>query len=142
MREQAEQRRELAEKNRKKGQAFQAENKTKEGVVALESGLQYKVLTAGDGARATAGDTVICHYRGTLLDGTEFDSSYKPQKPGTFPLKRVIRGWREGLQLMPVGERIAPAARLDGQPGQPLCRVAGNLLGLPRSYSFCWCSIM
>ena len=105
VREQAEQKRALAEKNRKEGQAFLAENKAKEGVVALESGLQYKVLRAGGGARPGAGDTVVCHYRGTLLDGTEFDSSHRRQTPGSFLLKRVIRGWREALPLMPVGSK-------------------------------------
>jgi FKBP-type peptidyl-prolyl cis-trans isomerase len=105
VKEQADQRRELAEKNRKEGLAFLAENKTKEGVVTRESGLQYRVLTAGDGARPTLRDTVVCHYRGTLLDGTEFDSSHGREKPGTFPLNRVIKGWREALQLMPVGSK-------------------------------------
>ncbi len=101
----AQSRSELAEKNKTEGEAFLAENKTKEGVVALESGLQYKVLTAGDGPKPTADDTVVCHYRGTLLDDTEFDSSHKRQKPGTFALKRTIQGWREALQLMPAGSK-------------------------------------
>jgi FKBP-type peptidyl-prolyl cis-trans isomerase FklB len=94
---------ELAEKNKKDGETFLASNKAKEGVVTLESGLQYKVLKAGEGQKPTIDDTVVSHYRGTLVDGTEFDSSYKRQRPGTFALKRVIRGWREALQLMPVG---------------------------------------
>ncbi len=96
---------ELAEKNRKEGEEFLAGNKTKEGVVTLESGLQYKILTAGDGQKPTADDTVVCHYRGSLLDGTEFDSSHKRNQPATFPLTRVIKGWTESLQLMPVGSK-------------------------------------
>jgi FKBP-type peptidyl-prolyl cis-trans isomerase len=96
---------ELAERNRKEGEAFLIENKSKEGVVTLESGLQYKVLKAGDGAKPASEDTVVCHYRGTFLDGTEFDSSAKRQKAGSFPLRSVIRGWKEALQLMPVGSK-------------------------------------
>jgi len=96
---------ELAEKNKKDGETFLASNKAKEGVVTLESGLQYKVLKAGEGEKPTIDDTVVSHYRGTLVDGTEFDSSYTRQRPATFALKRVIRGWREALQLMPVGSK-------------------------------------
>jgi len=95
----------LAEKNRSEGEAFLAENKTKEGVVTLDSGLQYKVLAAGDGAKPTVDDKVVCNYRGTSVDGREFESSYKRQKPATFALRKVIQGWREALQLMPVGSR-------------------------------------
>jgi len=103
-----------------KGAAFLADNKAKEGVVSLDSGLQYKVLKAGTGRRPTVDDTVVCHYRGTLIDGTEFDSSYKRNKPGTFPLKRVIKGWTEALQLMPVGSKwqlFIPSALAYGQRG-------------------------
>jgi FKBP-type peptidyl-prolyl cis-trans isomerase FklB len=96
---------EIAKKNQQQGEAFLAENKTKEGVVPLESGLQYKVLKAGDGPKPTVDDTVVCHYRGRLVDGTEFDSSFKRNKPATLPLKRLVKGWTEALQLMPVGSK-------------------------------------
>ena len=95
----------LGEKNRKDGDAFLAENKSKEGVVVLPSGLQYKVLKQGDGPKPTAADTVTCNYRGTLLDGKEFDSSYKRGQPASFPVGGVIKGWTEALQLMPVGSK-------------------------------------
>jgi len=91
--------------NKKAGDAFLATNKAKDGVVTLPDGLQYKVLTAGTGAKPTAGDTVTCNYRGTLVDGTEFDSSYKRKEPMTFPVAGVIKGWNEALQLMPVGSK-------------------------------------
>jgi FKBP-type peptidyl-prolyl cis-trans isomerase len=94
-----------ADTNKKEGDAFLAENKTKEGVVALPSGLQYKVLTEGSGPKPTANDSVVCNYRGTLLNGTEFDSSYKHGQPITIPVGRVIKGWSEALQLMPVGSK-------------------------------------
>ncbi len=106
------------EKNKKEGDEFLAANKTKEGVVTLESGLQYKILTAGTGKKPTIDDTVICNYRGTLLNGTEFDSSYKRNQPATFPLKGVIKGWTEALQLMPVGSKwqlFIPAALAYGE---------------------------
>lgn len=93
------------EENRKAGEAFLAENKTKEGVVTLPSGLQYKVLKAGDGKTPSDADTVECHYRGTLLDGTEFDSSYSRGQPATFKVAAVIKGWTEALKLMPVGSK-------------------------------------
>jgi FKBP-type peptidyl-prolyl cis-trans isomerase FklB len=96
---------ELAEKNKKEGEAFLAANKSKEGVVALPSGLQYKILKAGDGKKPAASDTVVCNYKGTLIDGTEFDSSYKRGEPATFPVSGVIKGWTEALQLMPVGSK-------------------------------------
>ena len=91
--------------NKKQGAEFLAANKSKEGVVALPSGLQYKILKAGDGPKPSASDTVVCNYRGTLLNGTEFDSSYKRGQPATFPLTGIIRGWTEALQLMPVGSK-------------------------------------
>lgn len=91
--------------NRKEGEAFLAANKAKDGVVALPSGLQYKILTAGNGPKPTTSDTVVCNYRGTLLNGKEFDSSYKRGEPATFPVGRVIKGWTEALQLMPVGSK-------------------------------------
>lgn len=91
--------------NKKEGDAFLAENKTKAGVVTLPSGLQYKVLTEGTGPKPTAADSVVCNYRGTLLNGTEFDSSDKHGKPITIPVGRVIKGWTEALQMMPVGSK-------------------------------------
>jgi FKBP-type peptidyl-prolyl cis-trans isomerase FklB len=93
------------EKNKAEGDAYMAANKTKEGVVTLTSGVQYKVLTAGTGKMPTAEQTVVCQYRGTLIDGNEFDSSYKRGQPATFPVKGVIKGWTEVLQLMPVGSK-------------------------------------
>jgi len=95
--------RRAAEENKQAGIAFLAENKGKEGVVALPSGLQYKILKAGDGKTPTASDTVECNYRGTLLDGTEFDSSYRRGEPAKLTLSAIISGWREALKLMPVG---------------------------------------
>jgi FKBP-type peptidyl-prolyl cis-trans isomerase FklB len=93
------------EANQKAGETFLAENKTKDGVVALPSGLQYKIITAGSGAKPAETDSVVCNYRGTLLDGTEFDSSFKRGQPATFPVNGVIKGWTEALQLMPVGSK-------------------------------------
>lgn len=95
----------MAEENKKKGDAFLAQNKTKEGVVALPSGLQYKVLQAGKGPKPKAEDSVTTHYRGTLLDGTEFDSSYRRNEPVTFKVSEVIKGWTEALQLMETGSK-------------------------------------
>jgi UDP-GlcNAc:undecaprenyl-phosphate/decaprenyl-phosphate GlcNAc-1-phosphate transferase len=89
--------------NKKEGEAFLAENKSKEGVVSLPSGLQYKIIKAGDGKVPTDADTVECHYRGTLINGTEFGSSHHTGNPATFKLSSVIPGWREALKLMPVG---------------------------------------
>jgi len=91
--------------NQAQGQAFLAANKTKDGVVTLPSGLQYKILTAGTGPKPLPTDSVVCNYRGTLIDGTEFDSSYKRGQPATFPVNRVIKGWTEALQLMPTGSK-------------------------------------
>ena len=91
--------------NSKEGTAFLAANKSKEGVVTLPSGLQYKILKAGTGPKPTASDTVVCNYSGTLISGKEFDSSYKRGQPATFPVSGVIKGWTEALQLMPVGSK-------------------------------------
>ena len=96
---------EFAEKNKKDEEAFLAANKTKDGIVTLPSGLQYKILKAGDGNKPGLEDKVVCNYRGALLDGTEIDSSYKRNEPSTFPLKGVIKGWAEALQLMRVGSK-------------------------------------
>jgi FKBP-type peptidyl-prolyl cis-trans isomerase FklB len=93
------------DKNKKEGEAFLAANKKKEGIITLPSGLQYKILKAGDGAKPTASQTVKCNYRGTLIDGKEFDSSYKRGEPTEFPVGQVIKGWTEALQLMPVGSK-------------------------------------
>jgi FKBP-type peptidyl-prolyl cis-trans isomerase FklB len=93
------------EASKKEGDAFLAANKAKEGVVTLPSGLQYKILTQGTGPKPTATDSVVCNYRGTLINGTEFDSSYKRGEPTTFPVSGVIKGWTEALQLMPVGSK-------------------------------------
>jgi FKBP-type peptidyl-prolyl cis-trans isomerase FklB len=95
----------VGEANKAAGDAFLAGNKTKDGVVTLPSGLQYKILTEGTGPKPTATDTVVCNYKGTLLDNTEFDSSYKRNQPLTIPVSGVIKGWTEALQLMPVGSK-------------------------------------
>jgi FKBP-type peptidyl-prolyl cis-trans isomerase FklB len=109
------------ETNKKEGTAFLAANATKPGVVTLPSGLQYKILVAGTGAKPTADDRVVCNYRGTLLDNTEFDSSYKRGQPATFPVTGVIKGWTEALELMPVGSKwqlFIPADLAYGERGQ------------------------
>jgi FKBP-type peptidyl-prolyl cis-trans isomerase len=93
------------EANRKQGDAFLAANKAKDGVKTLPDGLQYKILQAGSGAKPTANDTVTVNYRGTLVNGKEFDSSFKRGQPATFPVGGVIKGWTEALQLMPVGSK-------------------------------------
>jgi FKBP-type peptidyl-prolyl cis-trans isomerase FklB len=111
-----------AEKNKKEGEEFLAENKKKEGVKTLESGLQYKVLEEGTGASPTADDTVTVNYVGKLLDGTEFDSSYKRGQPATFPVKGVIKGWTEALQLMKEGAKwklFIPSDLAYGEKGAP-----------------------
>jgi len=107
-------------KNKQEGDTFLATNKSKPGVVALPSGLQYKVIQNGDGPKPTASDTVVCNYKGTLIDGTEFDSSYKRGQPATFPVGQVIKGWTEALQLMPVGskwELYIPSSLAYGERG-------------------------
>jgi len=95
----------MATDNKKAGEAFLSENKTKEGVVSLPSGLQYKVLAEGSGKTPRVEDTVVVHYKGYLIDGTEFDSSYKRGQPATLPVKGVIKGWAEALQLMKEGSK-------------------------------------
>jgi FKBP-type peptidyl-prolyl cis-trans isomerase FklB len=112
--------------NKKEGDAFLAENKTKPGVVTLPSGLQYKVITEGTGPKPTADESVVCNYRGTLLNGTEFDSSYKHGQPIEIPVGRVIKGWSEALQLMPVGSKWQLFIPPDLAYGE---RGAGNDIG-------------
>jgi FKBP-type peptidyl-prolyl cis-trans isomerase FklB len=106
--------------NMKIGEAFLAANKTKEGVVTLPSGMQYKILKEGTGPKPTASDTVSCNYRGALINGKEFDSSYKRGEPTSFPVSGVIKGWTEALQLMPVGSKwqlFIPAEMAYGDRG-------------------------
>jgi FKBP-type peptidyl-prolyl cis-trans isomerase FklB len=95
----------VAKKNLDAGQAFLEANKKKEGVVTLPSGLQYKVVTEGKGKQPKSTDTVVAHYRGTLINGTEFDSSYQRNEPATFPVGGVIKGWQEALPLMKEGAK-------------------------------------
>lgn len=109
-----------AEKNKKEGEAFLAANKGKKGVKTTASGLQYLAEKEGTGPRPKATDTVKVHYRGTRIDGEEFDSSYSRGQPATFPLNGVIKGWSEGLQLMPVGSKyklFVPADLAYGESG-------------------------
>lgn len=104
------------------GEEFLEKNKKAEGVVTLPSGLQYKIIKAGTGPKPSATDTVKAHYSGKLVDGTEFDSSYKRGRPESFPLNAVIPGWTEGLQLMSVGskwELYIPANLAYGEAGMP-----------------------
>jgi len=111
-----------AEVNKQKADEFLAANKSKEGVTALPSGLQYKVLTPGSGPKPASNDTVSVHYKGTLIDGTEFDSSYKRGQPATFGLNGVIKGWTEGVGLMSPGakyELYIPPDMAYGEMGRP-----------------------
>jgi FKBP-type peptidyl-prolyl cis-trans isomerase len=104
------------------GEKFLKENAAKEGVKTLPSGLQYKVLKEGTGKTPKATDTVVTHYRGTLINGTEFDSSYKRNEPAEFPVNRVIKGWTEALQLMKEGEKwmlFVPSNLAYGPSGTP-----------------------
>jgi FKBP-type peptidyl-prolyl cis-trans isomerase FklB len=105
MQEAEEANKKVAEVNKKEGESFLAENKGKNGVVTLATGLQYKILKEGTGPKPTASDSVVCNYQGTLIGGKEFDSSYKRGQPATFPVNGVIKGWTEALQLMPVGSK-------------------------------------
>ncbi|MBI3469389.1 MAG: FKBP-type peptidyl-prolyl cis-trans isomerase [Planctomycetes bacterium] len=117
---QAERGRELAASNKKEGEAFLAENKKKQGVKTAASGLQYKVIKEGKGKVPKPADTVTVHYRGTLIDGTEFDSSYGRGEPASFPVNGVIKGWTEALQLMAVGSKwqlFIPANLAYGEKG-------------------------
>jgi len=120
MDKQATQNKEVAGKNKEIGDKFLAENKSKEGVKTTASGLQYKVLKEGSGASPKETDTVVTHYRGTLLNGTEFDSSYKRNEPASFPVNRVIKGWTEALQMMKPGSKyqlVIPASLAYGERG-------------------------
>ena len=110
----------LAEKNKKEGAEFLAANKAKEGVKTLPSGLQYKVLAEGNGTQPKPTDQVTVNYRGTFLDGTEFDSSYKRGEPVTFPVNGVIKAWSEALPLMKTGAKwqlFVPAELAYGEKG-------------------------
>jgi FKBP-type peptidyl-prolyl cis-trans isomerase FklB len=123
---QAEESKKLAEKNKTEGEAFLEGNKKKEGVKTLPSGLQYKVITEGSGKSPKETDTVTVNYRGTFIDGTEFDSSYKRGEPATFPVKGVIAGWVEALPLMKEGAKwqlFIPSGLAYGEKG------AGNTIG-------------
>ena len=109
-----------ATSNKEAGEKFLAENKKKEGVVTLESGLQYKVIKAGKGEKPESNSQVVVHYHGTLIDGTEFDSSYSRGEPVTLGVGQVIRGWQEALQLMPVGSKwqvVVPSNLAYGERG-------------------------
>jgi FKBP-type peptidyl-prolyl cis-trans isomerase FklB len=122
---QMQERAKLADDNKKAGESFLADNSKKEGIVALPSGLQYKVVKAADGKKPTDADTVTCNYRGTLIDGTEFDKSQAGQ-PATFQVGQVIPGFKEGLKLMPVGSTwqfFIPSNLAYGDRG------AGNAIG-------------
>jgi len=111
---------EATERNITEGQEYLAQNGQREGVVTTASGLQYEVLTQGTGPRPSATDQVSVNYRGTLVDGTEFDSSYERGEPVTFPINQVIAGWTEALQLMPVGSKyqfVIPSNLAYGERG-------------------------
>jgi FKBP-type peptidyl-prolyl cis-trans isomerase FklB len=114
----------LSERNMREGNAFFAENAKKEGVVTLPSGLQYKILKKGDGKTPTLEDVVLCNYTGKLLDGTEIDSSYKRNEPMSVPVKGVIPGWMQALQLMPVGSKwqlfVPPQLAYGDKAGGPI----------------------
>ncbi len=114
------------EENKAAGEAFLSENSKKDGVITTASGLQYTVLTEGEGASPSATDRVTVHYKGTTIDGDEFDSSYSHGQPATFPLNRVIAGWTEGVQLMKEGAKYRfyiPSELAYGQHG------AGGAIG-------------
>ena len=123
---QEERKKTIGAKNQKEGDNFLAANQKKEGVQTLPSGMQYKVIKAGTGQKPKLTDTVTTHYRGTLIDGTEFDSSYKRGKPATFQVNGVIRGWTEALQLMEEGAKwqlFIPSTLAYGDRG------AGQMIG-------------
>jgi FKBP-type peptidyl-prolyl cis-trans isomerase FklB len=120
--QQAQKMKEEGDTNKKNGEAYLAANKAKPGVVTLPSGLQYKILKEGTGPKPTATDTVECNYTGTLINGTEFDSSAKHGGPAKFPVNGVIKGWTEALQLMPAGSKwqlFIPSDLAYGERGTP-----------------------
>jgi len=128
-RQQIEERKASASQNLKEGEAFLAENAKKPGVTVLASGLQYKVITPGTGKMPKADDKVTTNYQGRLINGTEFDSSYKRGKPATFPVNGVIAGWREALQLMKEGAKwqlFIPAKLAYGERGTPGGNIGPN----------------
>jgi FKBP-type peptidyl-prolyl cis-trans isomerase len=115
--------------NKAEGEKFLAANKAKEGVITLPSGLQYKILKAGTGPKPSLSDQVVCNYRGTLINGTEFDSSYKRGQPATFGVGQVIKGWTEALQLMPVGSKwqlFIPSSLAYGERPDPRSGIEPN----------------
>lgn len=120
----------LAEKNGKEGEAFLAGNGTKEGVVTLPSGLQYRVVVAGEGRRPMEDDVVQCSYRGTRVDGSEFDSSERRGQPASFRVSALIPGWREALKLMPVGSRwqlfVPPSLAYGTHPPRNMPQIGPN----------------
>ncbi len=121
----------MVQKNRAAAEKFLAENKKKPGVITTKSGLQYKVIKKGNGPKPGPNDTVKVHYKGTLLDGTEFDSSYKRNEPAQFKVGQVIPGWQEALQLMPVGstfELYLPPDLAYGDRGAPPVIEPGSML--------------
>ena len=127
--EQQEKMQQAAATNKAEGENFLAANKAKEGVVTLPSGLEYKILKAGDGPKPAASDQVVCNYRGTLINGTEFDSSYKRGQPATFEVGKVIKGWTEALQLMPVGSKwqlFIPSSLAYGERPDPRSGIEPN----------------
>jgi UDP-GlcNAc:undecaprenyl-phosphate/decaprenyl-phosphate GlcNAc-1-phosphate transferase len=112
--------------NKKEGETFLAENRKKDGIVTLPNGLQYRIIKAGNGKNPTDDDSVVCQYRGTLISGAEFDSSYSKGKPATFKVNGVIPGWREAIKLMPVGSTwqiFVPSQLAYGAKG------SGNAIG-------------
>lgn len=122
-------REEKAEANRKDGENFLAENKNKEGIVTLPTGLQYKILKEGKGEKPKMKDHVVCNYRGMLTDGTEFDNSAKHDGPSTFPVRGVIKGWEQALLMMPEGSKwqlFVPPQLAYGKTGAPSMKVPPN----------------
>ncbi|MEK6672779.1 MAG: FKBP-type peptidyl-prolyl cis-trans isomerase [Nitrospirota bacterium] len=120
MAKQAEQFKAMSEKNKREGEAFLAENKRKDGVITLPSGLQYKVIKAGTGAVPKETDTVVVHYTGTLINGNEFDSSYKRGEPASFSVNGIIQGWKEALLMMKTGSKwqlFIPSSLAYGERG-------------------------
>ena len=133
MAKQQEQATKAADDNKKEGDAFLVENAKKPGVVTLPSGLQYKIIEPGTGPKPKVSDTVVTNYRGTLISGTEFDSSEKNGGPATFPVNGVIQGWTEALQLMEVGAKwqlYVPASLAYGEKG------AGDVIGPNKTLIF------